>query len=161
MSDDEFDPSDVAARAVGDLADSDPADAVDSHAAAEGAEESAESTTSMGSDERKSKSVVGLAMHTQPDISVEQARTDLGVDDVGANAYIAGRKGLDYLLDAGESAAKEGVPLVVNLFRAVWGTLTAPTDDVDDVEDDAGDDQEESDDEAPDPDVTRGGVTGV
>ncbi|MDS0243944.1 MULTISPECIES: hypothetical protein [unclassified Haloferax] len=122
MSAEEFNPDEMAARAVGDLADG-TTGAVAEHAAAEGAEDAAESATSVGSSE--DKDLVGMALHTEPNIRVDDAKDDLGVDDAGANLYIAGRKGLDYVLDAGDAAAKEGVPMAVNLFKGAWGVLTA------------------------------------
>lgn len=140
MTEDDFDPSAAAARATGDMVDSDPSPSTSSTSSETTTDADQGDTDEGDSPTSSDKSITGMAMHTQPDIKPDDAKTQLGVEDAGAHGYIAVRKAADYLLDKAETAGEKGVPMILNAFQAVRHAVT-------DHRDRDGSDDEESDQE--------------
>jgi hypothetical protein len=107
----ELGPGEAAELATGAI--DDVQDAAEGHAAAEGVDVS---------EPDRFGSATSVLMHTEPDISVEKAREDLGSGTAAAHAYIGVRKVLDAVTGSGGG---RGMPAIANFALAAFHSMTS------------------------------------
>lgn len=100
--------------------------------------DASEASTDDGEQATGNRSVSGALQHTQPDLSPQRVEADHEVSKSASHAYVGARKVVHYLADMGDKA-KDGTMAAENFLWAAYHGFTGRTDD-------AGDDQEASDD---------------